>query len=150
MIIAAFNESKDMMDWLEDIRVHPEISRDVLVKRIKRGWIPEVALTTPVIKGSQSGDDKARKRAREDKMKHRFKMFRVAQNVRLKNAAGVEHKDIMKRYDLSRSQVEKMVTKNEYYNIHWSGTQTPAHFKEIQKAVEEVPALTLPMAGKGA
>lgn len=140
MIIAAFNESKDLMDWLCDTRIHPEVSRDVLVKRIKRGWIPEVALTTPVIKGSQAGDDKARKRAREEKMKHRFKMFRVAQNVRLKNAAGVEHKDIMDRYNISKSQVEKMVTKNEYYNVHWEGTRIPDHFAEVQEAVEAVPS----------
>lgn len=145
MIIAAFNDSKDLMDWLEDTRIHPELSRDVLVKRIKRGWIPEVALTTPVIKGSQVGDDKARKKARMDKMKHRFKMFRVAQDVRRKVSSGVEHRDVMKRYDLSKSQVEKMVTKNEYYNVHWEGSSVPAHFKEVHKLVEEVPALTLPV-----
>lgn len=138
MEICAFNnECKDIMDWItNDKRVHPEVTYDVLKKRIKRGWVPELALTTPVIKGNLTGDSRARKKAREDKMVYRFKMFRLAQEIRRKHGQGVEQKEIMDRYAVSKSQVEKAVSKSEWFNVHFEGASVPDHFKEIQNIVE--------------
>lgn len=126
MEITAFNESKDIMEWItSDNRIHPEVTRDVLSKRIKRGEIPEVALITPVVKGAGAGDTKARKKARQEKFDARYKMFKLAQEVRYKHAAGIEVYEICSRYNLSKSQVEKMASKNEWYNIHWEGFKDP-------------------------
>lgn len=137
MEISAFGETKEIMDWLEDLRCNPEINRDVLVKRLKRNWIPEKAINFPVIKGVLSGDTKARRKAREDKLEHRAKMFMVAQDIRKKYNQGVDSIDLQKRYQLSKSQVEKIVTKNEWYNIHWEGTRVPPHFEETVKNLKE-------------
>lgn len=126
MEITAFNESKELMDWITlDTRVHPELTRDVVVKRIKRAWIPEVALITPIDKGAQIGDTKARAASRKEKAEYRYKMFKLAQEVRYKHAAGIEIHEICSRYKLSKSQVSKMVSKCEWYNIHWEGFQDP-------------------------
>ena len=137
MEINAFGEIKEVMDWLLDSRIHPECNRDVLVKRLKRSWVPEKALTTPVIKPFGTGDTKARRKAREDKLEHRAKMFMVAQDIRKKYNQGVDSIDLQKRYQLSKSQVEKIVTKNEWYNIHWEGTKVPPHFEETVKNLKE-------------
>ena len=137
MEISAFGETKEIMDWLEDSRVNPECNRDVLVKRLKRSWVPEKAITYPVIKGVGAGDTKARRKAREDKLEHRAKMFMVAQDIRKKYNQGVDSIDLQKRYQLSKSQVEKIVTKNEWYNIHWEGTRVPPHFEEAVKSLKE-------------
>lgn len=138
MEISAFSETKELMDWLLDDRINPEVNRDVLVKRLKRSWVPEKAITTPVIKGEfLSGDTKARRKAREDKLEHRAKMFMVAQDIRKKYNQGVDSIDLQKRYQLSKSQVEKIVTKNEWYNIHWEGTRVPPHFEETVKNLKE-------------
>ena len=137
MIAEAWGQAKDLMDWLEDQRIHPEITRDVLVKRIKRGWVPEDALTTPVIKGAAVGDSKTRIKAREEKMLHRARMFVLGQTVRRKYNAGVDVATLMERYTLSKSQVEKIVSKNEHYNIHWEGNKIPESFKETVGKLKE-------------
>lgn len=143
-IMTAFGESKTLADWLiGDSRVNPELTMDVLKKRHKRNWVGEVALTTPVIKGARIGDSTARKNARLDKIKYRFKMFRLAQDVRRRHGAGVEIKDLCERYGLSKSQVEKIVGMNEWANYHWLTGKVPDHFKEIQKIVEGVPGVDI-------
>lgn len=138
-IMMAFGESKTLIDWLVgDSRVNPELTMDVLKKRSKRLWVGEVALTTPVIKGARVGDSAARKKSRKDKMGYRYKMFRKAQDVRRRHASGVEMKDLCDRYDLSKSQVEKIVSLNEWANYHWLGTGSPDHFKEVRSYVEGI------------
>lgn len=136
MEITAFNETKDLLDWLEDARCHEEVTRDVLVKRVKRKWLPEQAISYPVIKGNLSGDSKQRRKAREEKMNHRAKMFLLAQEVRKKHDSGVEMVDIQQRYQLSKSQVEKFISKNEWYNLHWANSRVPESFKEIVENIK--------------
>ena len=48
------------MDVLSDTRVHQSLSRDVVVKRIKRGWIPEIAVTKGIADEAKAGDTKLR------------------------------------------------------------------------------------------
>lgn len=130
MIVEAFGQKKDVMDWLEDVRVHPEVTRDVLVKRWKRGWSGEECITTPVNRGAAVGDTKQRIKAREDKMKLRVKFFKLAQKVRSQYDNGVAVEEIMDRYGMSKSAVLKIGAKLEWYNIHWSGSRTPEQYKE--------------------
>lgn len=134
MIIEAFGKKKNLMDWLDDKMIHPEITRDVLAKRMKRGSMNgETALTKPVIKGAAVGDTKQRIEAREDKMKHRVKMFKVAQKVRSEYDNGILIEDIMNRHGLSKSQVLKINSRMEWYNFHWAGTKTPDDYKPYEK-----------------
>jgi hypothetical protein len=37
----------------------------------------------------------------------------------------------MNRYDISKSQFEKFISGNEYYNIWWRGDNVPDKFKDI-------------------
>jgi hypothetical protein len=142
-MMTAFGESKTLIDWLiGDSRVNPELTMDVLKKRHKRSWVGEVALTTPVIKGNRIGDSKLRKSARMEKLKYRYKMFRIAQDVRRRHGLGVEIKDLADRYQISRSQVEKMISMNEWANYHWLNTSVPDHFKEARDLVEGVPGVS--------
>ncbi len=136
MEVSAFGETKDVMDWLEDHRCNCELTRDVLVKRLKRNWIPEKALNFPIIKSALPGDTKVRRKAREDKLEHRAKMFMNAQDIRKKYNQGVDSIDLQKRYQLSKSQVEKIITKNEWYNIHWEGARIPDHFEDTVKSLK--------------
>lgn len=131
MLVEAFQESKELIDWITlDHRVHCELTFSAVAKRIKRGWVPELALTTPIVKGARKGDTKQRVKAREDKLRHMAKMFRLAQLVREKHEKGVEVLELQNRYALSKSQVEKIVSKNEHYNIHWRNRNIPEQFKE--------------------
>lgn len=135
MEISAWGETKSIYDFLNDVRIHPSITRDVLVKRIKRGFIPEIALTKGVCDEARLGDTKVRRKAREEKALYRTEMFLLAQEVRRKYNAGVESVDIQQRYNLSKSQVEKFISGNEYYNIHWAGSNIPDEFKELVQTV---------------
>ena len=132
-----WGKEKEVMDILEDARIHPLVTRDVIVKRIKRGWIPEIAVTRGVADETKAGDTKVRKAAREEKMEQRIKMFLLAQEVRRKHNAGVEIPDLQHRYQLSKSQVEKFISKNEYYNIFWDGNNVPEEYKEIVNKIKE-------------
>lgn len=135
--ITAWGETKSVMDFLNDTRIEPSLTRDVIVKRIKRGMVPEIALTKGVCDESRAGDTKKRREARDEKLEQRVRMFLLAQEVRRKYDAGVEGPDIMQRYDLSKSQYEKFISKNEYYNIHWDGSSVPDKFKDIVKEIKE-------------
>jgi len=121
MNLQAFGADKAIEDWLEDSRIHPELTRDILVKRAKRGWLGERALTTPVIKGARASDSKVRAKARAEKAEYRYSMFCKAQKVRRSAARGSEVSDLMARYNISKSQAEKIMSKNEWYNVHWDG-----------------------------
>lgn len=135
MLITAWGEEKELMIFLDDVRVHPSVTRDVVVKRIKRGEIPEIALTKGVCDEQRLGDTKVRRQAREEKNRHRTKMFLMAQEVRKKYNMGVPSIDIQQRFNISKSQVEKFISGNEYYNIHWAGSNIPDQFKELVKEV---------------
>ena len=135
--ITAWGETKSVMDFLNDTRIEPSLTRDVIVKRIKRGMVPEIALTKGVCDESRAGDTKKRREARDEKLEQRVRMFLLAQEVRRKYDAGVEGPDIMQRYDLSKSQYEKFIIKNEYYNIHWDGSSVPDKFKDVVKEIKE-------------
>lgn len=137
MQITAWGEQKEIIDFLNDVRVNPSVTRDVVVKRIKRGWIPEIALTKGVCDEAKLGDTKVRRQAREEKNLYRTEMFLLAQEVRRKYNAGVESVDIQNRYKISKSQVEKFISGNEYYNIHWAGTNVPDEFIDLVKKVKE-------------
>lgn len=137
MLITAWGQEKDLMDFLNDTRVHPAVTRDVVVKRIKRGEIPEVALTKGVADENKVGDTKLRRKAREVKAEERCRMFLLAQEVRRKHNNGVEIIELQQRYQLSRSQVEKFISGNEYFNVHWSGSNIPDQFKELAKKIKE-------------
>lgn len=144
-VITAWGESKDIMSWLDDKRCHPEVSYDSLRKRLKRSGplsIPEMALTTPIIKGSQRGDTAVRIKDRKLKQKERYKMFVLCQNVRHKYEAGVDKKDIKERYDITESMYNKIVARQYGYNWAWgdlSPGRVPDHFKEIKESLEFVP-----------
>lgn len=130
MIIEAFGSKKGIMEWLDDPRIHPEITRDVLVKRIRRSkWDHERALTTPVMKGARKGDTKLRIEARKDKMKRHVRMFKMAQKVRREYDNGLMVEEIMDRHGISKSQVNKISAKMEWYNTHWSNSRTPDSYK---------------------
>jgi hypothetical protein len=140
MEISAWGESKDVMEWLDDPRIHPSVTRDVLVKRIKRGTIQEIALTKGVCDEARIGDNKLRIKARHEKNLYRARMFVIAQEVRKKYGAGVEPLDLQQRYDISKSQLEKFISGNEYYNVHWAGSSIPDEFKELVREVREAKA----------
>lgn len=137
MQITVWGQEKEIMDVLSDTRIHPALTRDVIVKRIKRGEIPEIALTRGVCDEAKAGDTKLRKKAREEKMEQRVKMFLLAQEVRRKHQMGVEIPDLQQRYQLSKSQVEKIISKNEWFNIYWEGSNIPEEYKEIVKKIKE-------------
>mgnify|MGYP006053032273 FL=1 len=144
MLIEAWSISKDIMEWLRDNRVHPEITYDTLRRRLRRGGelsIPEMAITTPVIKGAQKGDTKARTLERKRKAKERYKNFVTAQKVRERYNNGMDKADIKSRFGLTESGYQKIISKTEWWNIHWEvcrpGT-VPEHFNEIKKEVEDV------------
>ncbi len=137
MLITAWGDEKDIMDFLDDVRIEASLTRDVVVKRIKRGMVPEIALTKGVCDENRAGDTKARREARDNKTAHRVSMFLLAQEVRRKYQSGVEQADIMSRYQISKSQFEKFISGNEYYNIHWSGNNIPDKFKDIVKKIKE-------------
>lgn len=137
MRITAWGDEKEIMDFLDDVRIEPSLTRDVIVKRIKRGVIPEIALTKGVCDENKAGDTKARRDARKEKLTQRAKMFLLAQEVRKKYQQGVDQADIMSRYQISKSQFEKFVSGNEYYNIHWAGSSVPEKFSSIVKEIRE-------------
>jgi len=137
MEITLWGKTTTVNDALSDTRVHPLITRDVIVKRIKRGFLPEIAVTKGVADEAKAGDTKVRKAAREEKMEQRIKMFLLAQEVRRKHNAGVEIPDLQHRYQLSKSQVEKFISGNEYVNAHWLGISVPEEYKEIVKKIKE-------------
>jgi hypothetical protein len=137
MQITVWGKEAELMDFLNDTRVHPALTRDVVAKRLKRGEIPEIALTRGVADENKVGDNALRKKAREEKAKHRVKMFLLAQEVRRKHSTGVEIPELQMRYQLSRSQVEKFISGNEYWNIHWAGNNIPDQFKDLVKKIRE-------------
>lgn len=144
-IITCFGDHKEIMGWLADLRCHPEISYDVLRKRLKRSGplsIPEMAITTPVIKGAQRGDTAARTRDRKLKIKERYKGFVLAKKVREKYDAGVDRADIKQRFDITEGFLQKIISKQYYWNIHWEMCrpgECPEHFKEVKYELEYVP-----------
>lgn len=125
------------MDFLNDTRIEPSLTRDVIVKRIKRGERPEIALTKGVCDEAKAGDTKKRREAREQKMEQRARMFLLAQEVRKKYELGLESAEIMNRYDISKSQFEKFISGNEYYNIWWRGDNVPDKFKDIVDKIKK-------------
>lgn len=144
MIVTSWDIDKPLQDWLSDNRIHPEVTYDVLRRRLKRGGemsIPEIALTTPVIKGSQKGDTKARIAERERKAKERYKNFVLAQRVRERYNKGVDKADIKSRFGITESAYQKIISHTEWWNIHWEVCkpgEVPEHFKELQRKVESV------------
>lgn len=136
MEISAWGETKTVMDFLNDTRIEPSLTRDVIVKRIKRGERPEIALTKGVCDEAKAGDTKKRREAREQKMEQRARMFLLAQEVRKKYELGLESAEIMNRYDISKSQFEKFISGNEYYNIWWRGDNVPDKFKDIVEKIK--------------
>jgi len=145
MITAFGGECKTIMEWLDDKRCHPEVTYDVLRRRLSRPSglaIPEIALTTPVCKGSQVGDNKQRVKDRKLKERERYKMFVLCQNVRHKYEAGVDKKDIKERYDITESMYNKIVARQYGYNWAWGDLppgRVPEHFKTIKEELEYVP-----------
>ena len=137
MEITAWQETKTVMDFLNDTRIEPSLTRDVIVKRIKRGERPEIALTKGVCDEAKAGDTKKRREAREQKMEQRARMFLLAQEVRKKYELGLESAEIMNRYDISKSQFEKFISGNEYYNIWWRGDNVPDKFKDIVDKIKK-------------
>lgn len=132
-----WGQEKEVMDILNDTRIHPSVTRDVIVKRLKRGWLPEIAATKGVADEAKAGDTRVRREAREQKMEQRIKMFLLAQEVRRKHNSGVEIPDLQHRYQLSKSQVEKFISGSEYYNIHFAGSNIPDEYKETVKKLKE-------------
>jgi hypothetical protein len=141
MGIMIWGQEKEVMDILNDTRIHPSVTRDVVVKRLKRGWIPEISVTKGVSDEAKAGDTRVRREAREQKMEQRIKMFLLAQEVRRKHNSGVEIPDLQHRYQLSKSQVEKFISGSEYYNIHWGGTNIPEEYREIAEKIKKSKAL---------
>lgn len=137
MMASVWGDEKEVMDILHDTRVHPLLSRDVLVKRLKRGWIPEIAVTKGLADEAKAGDTKLRRQARQEKFEQIIKMFLLAQEVRRKHNSGVEIPDLQHRYNLSKSQVEKFISKNEYFNVYWEGSNIPAEYKEVVERVKK-------------
>lgn len=137
MMASVWGDEKEVMDILHDTRVHPLLSRDVLVKRLKRGWIPEIAVTKGLADEAKAGDTKIRRQARQEKFEQIIKMFLLAQEVRRKHNSGVEIPDLQHRYNLSKSQVEKFISKNEYFNVYWEGSNIPAEYKEVVEKIKK-------------
>lgn len=144
-LIQSFGEVKELMEWLSDTRCNPELTYDVLRRRIQRGGefsIPEIAITSPVIKGAQKGDTKERIRSRKLKAKERYKGFVMAKKVREKYASGIDRAEIKSRFDITEGTLQKIISHQMYYNIHWdlcSPGEVPEYFKEIQHECEYVP-----------
>jgi hypothetical protein len=144
MIVTSWGIDRTIQEWLADNRIHPEITYDVIRRRLKRGGelsIPEIALTTPVIKGAQKGDTKARTMERKRKAKERYKNFVTAQKVRERYNNGMDKADIKHRFGLTESAYQKIISNTEWWNIHWEACrpgQVPPHFEEIRKEVEDV------------
>lgn len=145
VMITAWNEEKTVMDWLADKRCNPELTYDVLRRRLARGGefsIPEIAITHPVIKGAQTGDTKARIKEREKKALERYKGFVLAKKVREKYNAGVDRAEIKERYDISESQLQKIISGQMYFNTHWDEcrpNEVPEHFNELKRKSEYLP-----------
>jgi len=137
MMITAWGDTKELLEFLDDFRVHPSVTRDSVVKRLKRHEIPELALTKPVCGEAKSGDTNLRIKARKEKTAYRVKMFLLAQEVRRKSDMGVEHSEIQKRYQISKSQCEKIISKNEWYNAHWQNMNVPEEYKEITDEIKK-------------
>ena len=143
MMITSWNETKEIQEWLGDNRIHPEMTYDALRRRLRRGGelsIPEVAMTTPVIKGAMRGDTRARMIERKRKAKERYKNFVTAQKVRERYNNGMDKADIKSRFGLTESGYQKIISKTEWWNIHWETCrpgQVPEHFKEIKKEVDD-------------
>lgn len=137
MEITVWGETKEVMDVLSDTRVHPSLSRDVVVKRIKRGWIPEIAVTKGIADEAKAGDTKLRRQAREEKFTQIIKMFLLAQEIRRKHNSGVEIPDLQHRYQLSKNQIEKFISKNYYWNIYWEGNNVPDEYKKIVEKIKD-------------
>ena len=152
MIITAWNEAKDLVDWINnDFRVHPELTYDDVRKRLKRSGplsIPEMALTTPVIKGAQKGDTKARIKDRRRKQRERYKNFALAKKVRERYSRGVDREDIKARFGIKENFLQKIISNLIYCNVHWLSldgtTKVPDHFSEVRDEVD-----TLPTASDG-
>jgi hypothetical protein len=146
-LIECFGEAKTIMDWLLDKRCHPEMSYDVLRKRLKRPSemsIPEMALTVPVIKGAQVGDTKARAAERKKKARERYKMFVLCQKVRDRYNAGVERAEIKARFDISESYLQKIISGQYGFNGHWDickPGEVPEHFKKLKEECESLPGV---------
>lgn len=144
-MITAFNETKSVMEWLDDKRCHPENSYDVVRKRCSRSGelsIPEIALTTPVIKSAGPRDTKERIRDRKLKERERYKMFVLCQAVRDKYERGIEKADIKERYDLTESMYNKIVSRQYGYNWAWGDLppgKVPEHFQKTKEELEFVP-----------
>ena len=141
MEITIWGQTKEIMDVLNDTRIHPSLTRDVIVKRLKRGWIPEIAVTKGCADEAKAGDTRVRREARDQKMEQRIKMFLLAQEVRRKHNSGVEIPDLQHRYQLSKSQVEKFISGNEYYNINWVGSNIPEEYREVAEKIKKSKAL---------
>lgn len=144
-MITAWGETKDLMSWLNDQRCHPEVTYDSLRKRISRNGplaIPEMALTTPIIKGSQKGDTAVRVKDRKLKQRERYKMFVLCQAVRQKYDSGIDKADIKERYDITESMYNKIIARQYGYNWAWGDLppgRVPEHFREIKESLEFVP-----------
>jgi hypothetical protein len=144
-IITSWGISKSLMEWLDDARCNPEVTYDVLRRRIMRSGplsIPEIALNTPVIKSASPRDTAARIKDRKLKQKERYKMFVLCQNVRHKYDAGVDKKDIKERYDITESMYNKIVARQYGYNWAWGDLppgRVPEHFSAIKAELEFVP-----------
>ena len=70
--VEAFGETKKVIDWLQDIRIHPEVDLRVLINRLNRGNTPEEAICKKVIKAPIVGDSE--KRVKLYKEKNRCKI----------------------------------------------------------------------------
>lgn len=145
MIECFGGELKDIMGWLSDLRCSPEMSYDVLRRRLKRPGplsIPEIALTTPVIRGAQRGDTALRVKSRKLKMKERYKGFVLAKKVREKHESGVDRADIRNRFDITEGFLQKIISRQYYWNQWWELCKPgdcPDHFKDIKHELEYVP-----------
>jgi hypothetical protein len=143
-MIEAWGEVKSLQDWLRDARCNPELTYDVLRRRIGRPGemsIPEIAITFPVIGGAMKGDTKERVRDRHLKAKERYKGFILAQKVREKYAAGVDRAEIRDRFDISENYLQKIISQQVYFNAHWEVCrpgEVPEHFKELKRICEDV------------
>jgi hypothetical protein len=49
VLVTAFNETKSAAEWSRDSRC-VVIKRHALLERFRRGWVPEIAITTPVLR----------------------------------------------------------------------------------------------------
>lgn len=145
-MVESWGEVKTVMEWLDDKRCHPEVTYDVLRRRLSPSRpgplsIPEMALITPVIKGASKADSKQRIHDRKLKQRERYKMFVLCQAVRAKYNSGVDKADIKQRYDLTESMYNKIIAKQYGYNWAWDTLpgKVPDIFKPIKDELEYVP-----------